>query len=439
MLAAALMVTTGLGAAPAFASGAVATGIGTSPSVAPPPPPAGVTFAPADPAAELAPARRASTADESRVASLRRALAGAAVAAHDAAGAIAPAEAHLRGARAAEAATQAALGKVRKAVSALAVDAFVSGGPAPAAGPVPAGGSGLAAASARAVFDQVASGLGGREARLSSAEAAASRAVGAAAGSLEVVRGAAARTGRRLSHLRVELSRAQRAADRATARVHLLELAAPAPGLDIPSVVLAAYRYAAARMAVLAPACHLSWPDIAALGRIESGQAQVAGTRLAANGDSYPPVLGPPLDGTGGNGAYPLPATVTWDGAGPWERAVGPLQFLPTTWQRVARHLPPLPPGVPADPNNVYAAALGAGIYLCDAAGPAGMASLAGIKAAYFSYNHSAGYVREALANAVHYGAHITPAPSLAPPAPPATGAAGAGAPPPGRRVTAPR
>jgi hypothetical protein len=236
-----------------------------------------------------------------------------------------------------------------------------------------------------------------------------------------------ARNSADLAEARLTLAERVSQAEQALSMLSLVHLTAPVSGLHVPSsleipgVVYDAYVNAAKEMGRYDPSCHLSWQDVAALGRIESDHARYANTSIAANGDTYPSILGPPLNGTGGNGSYRVPPGITWDGPGPWERAVGPMQFLPTTWLSILSLMPPLPSGVPADPNNVYAATLAAGTYLCLSAGPAGMGSRSGIMAAYYSYNHSASYVAEALANALAYGATITPAPTLAdlnPPAP---------------------
>ncbi|MGH9205547.1 MAG: hypothetical protein ACRD1G_03155, partial [Acidimicrobiales bacterium] len=124
-------------------------------------------------------------------------------------------------------------------------------------------------------------------------------------------------------------------------------------------------------------------------------------------GDTYPPILGPPLDGSGGNAALAQPAGLTYyDGPGPWEQAVGPMQFIPTSWATSA-----MVGGSDAspDPNNVFDAAMGAANYLCRAVGGQGLDTLGNLTAAYYSYNHSESYVSEALSNAVYYGASITP------------------------------
>lgn len=190
--------------------------------------------------------------------------------------------------------------------------------------------------------------------------------------------------------------------DAARARLRLLLLAAPVPSTGIPQVVQNAYLEAQSYLASSDPSCQLSWADLAAIGQIESGQARWDGTRLASNGETYPPILGPALNGKHGTAALASPSVPLFDGAGPYERAVGPMQLLPTTWLSVA---PSLPTGIPNDPNNVYSAAMAAGIYLCRAAGPAGMRSPAGLRRAYASYNHSRSYVRHAVSLARRFGA----------------------------------
>ncbi len=206
---------------------------------------------------------------------------------------------------------------------------------------------------------------------------------------------------------RAQLASAQSRLQSAQATLAVAQLAAPAPGTDIPQIVLQAYQHAADVTAMINPSCHLSWQDVAALGRIESGHAQHGSTRIAANGDTYPPILGPPLDGTSGNAALPLPPISYYDGPGPWEEAVGPMQFLPTSWASVA-----MSGGTDTtpDPNNVFDAALGAANYLCRAVGPGGrLDTAAGLQTAYFSYNHSASYVAEAMSNVNYYGATLIP------------------------------
>jgi len=76
------------------------------------------------------------------------------------------------------------------------------------------------------------------------------------------------------------------------------------PGLDLPSgplgipgVMLSAYQRAATLLATQIPNCHMDWPLLASIGRIESNHAR--GGQVQANGDTIHPILGPVLNGGG--------------------------------------------------------------------------------------------------------------------------------------------
>src|SRR4051812_29246736 len=79
------------------------------------------------------------------------------------------------------------------------------------------------------------------------------------------------------------------------------DLAAPlltTPGSRfIPPRVLAAYQAAARQMRDERPSCHMSWPLLAGIGRIESGHADKGA--VDAKGTTLTPILGPALDGQG--------------------------------------------------------------------------------------------------------------------------------------------
>lgn len=169
-------------------------------------------------------------------------------------------------------------------------------------------------------------------------------------------------------------------------------LANGSPGpLGIPGVVLLAYRQAQQIMATQRPGCHLPWWLLAGIGQVESGQAD--GGLVDAQGNTLTPILGPALDGA--NGTAVLRAS-----GGGWERAVGPMQFLPSTWSIW---------GDGGNPNNVYDAALAAGRYLC--AGGWNLSDPAQQAMAVFSYNHSDSYVQEVLTWAYAYAGGVNPLP----------------------------
>lgn len=188
-------------------------------------------------------------------------------------------------------------------------------------------------------------------------------------------------------------------------------LVLPAAGVaavDIPKPVLTAYLKAQAREAALEPGCHLSWPVLAGIGLIESGHAVQHGALTAGwDGVARPPILGPVLDGNG-TAAVADSDGGKLDGDRTWDRAVGPMQFLPSTWRTW---------GVDADgngtadPQNVQDAAAAAAGYLCN--GGADLRQPAALVAAVFSYNHSNDYVRAVLSAAQTY-AKTTPNPAVA-------------------------
>ncbi|WNI21163.1 lytic murein transglycosylase [Streptomyces sp. ITFR-16] len=157
----------------------------------------------------------------------------------------------------------------------------------------------------------------------------------------------------------------------------------------IPATVLAAYRKAQSALGRSDPGCRLPWQLLAAIGKVESGHA--AGGRVDAHGTTLSPILGPVLNGAGfanipdtDGGAY--------DGDKTYDRAVGPMQFIPSTWAHWGRD------GNGdgrSDPGNVYDAALAAGAYLC--AGPRDLSVRADLDRAILSYNHSDTYLRTVL------------------------------------------
>ncbi|MFG1648177.1 hypothetical protein ACGFMK_48480 [Amycolatopsis sp. NPDC049252] len=191
----------------------------------------------------------------------------------------------------------------------------------------------------------------------------------------------------------------------------------------VPETALAAYRNAEAALAASRPSCHLDWPLVAALGRVESNHGRFGGAVLATSGVSRPPIIGPRLDG----GAFALVRDTDGgrlDGDPGYDRAIGPLQFLPGTWRAVGAD--GNGDGI-ADPYNIFDAAVGAGVYLCS--GATDLADPASLHAAVRRYNHSDSYVAQVLSLAARYRAGVTvvtttttaPAPSTTNPPPTTT------------------
>jgi hypothetical protein len=199
----------------------------------------------------------------------------------------------------------------------------------------------------------------------------------------------------------------------------------------IPSTVLAAYRGAANNLAQSQPSCHLPVELLAAIGKVESGHAH--GGRLDATGTAVPPILGPVLNGTNGFAAIPDTDHGALDGDPVWDRAVGPMQFIPSTWRRWASDGDN---DGTADPQNVYDASLAAARYLC--ADGRDLSTGTGIQSAILSYNDSTAYLRLVSAWLTAYRGGITQVVDVITPATPTTGTPAVPAPTPAPATTTP-
>jgi len=168
----------------------------------------------------------------------------------------------------------------------------------------------------------------------------------------------------------------------------------PSSAWSVPDQLLAAYRKAVAGAPL---ACHLPVSLLAAIGQVESGS--LAGRSLDTAHRVVPPVLGPLLDGVS-FAAIPDTDGGRLDGNPRWDRAVGPMQFIPSTWAGS---------GVDgdgdgqADPQNVYDATASAAGYLC--AHGRDLALDSGLRSAILSYNHSDVYLADVLDWARRFGA----------------------------------
>jgi membrane-bound lytic murein transglycosylase B len=166
----------------------------------------------------------------------------------------------------------------------------------------------------------------------------------------------------------------------------------------IPVRAMLAYGSAALTIGTQRPGCHIAWNTLAAIGAVESAHGTHSGARLLASGTSVPAIRGPALNGNG-VGTIRDSDNGSWDGDRSWDRAVGPMQFIPGTWRRWGTD--GNGDGV-ADPNQIDDAALTAARYLC-ASGS--MAAGDGWRAAILSYNHSDAYVNNVAAMANRYAA----------------------------------
>ncbi|MFI8998292.1 lytic murein transglycosylase [Streptomyces sp. NPDC053542] len=189
----------------------------------------------------------------------------------------------------------------------------------------------------------------------------------------------------------------------------------------IPATVLAAYKEAEASLARSHPGCNLPWELLAAIGKVESGQAR--GGAVDENGTTLRPILGPQLNG---NGFARITDTDRGrlDNDTTHDRAVGPMQFIPATWARWGTDANG---DGASDPNNIYDAALSAGRYLCAAGRD--LSVQADMNRAILGYNHSEEYLRTVLSWYEYYrkGTHEVPDGTGVLPTGPRTGGSGTG------------
>ena len=167
-------------------------------------------------------------------------------------------------------------------------------------------------------------------------------------------------------------------------------------GTALPARVLLAYRNAAAALRQSDPGCHLSWSLVAGIGKVESGHA--FGGAVDRKGRTVGRILGPVLDGAGDFAAIPDTDGGRWDGDTTWDRAVGPMQFIPSSWAVWGRDGDG---NGSTDPSDVDDAALATASYLC--AGERDLTDEQDRRSAVFSYNHSWDYVDLVLAWADAY------------------------------------
>ena len=167
----------------------------------------------------------------------------------------------------------------------------------------------------------------------------------------------------------------------------------------IPARALQAYVAAAGAANESAPTCGIGWNTVAAVGFVESAHGTYGGGSLTTTGQASGPIVGPSLNGDG-FAAIPDTDAGALDGDARWDHAVGPMQFIPTTWQLAGRD------GNGdgnADPFNIDDAALTAASYLCARGGD--LTTARGWSDAIYAYNQSDSYVNHVRDRATAYAA----------------------------------
>ncbi|GLH95503.1 hypothetical protein Pa4123_07750 [Phytohabitans aurantiacus] len=169
--------------------------------------------------------------------------------------------------------------------------------------------------------------------------------------------------------------------------------------VDVPLVAMQAYGYAELVVAQTNPSCNLKWTTLAAIGKVESNHGRFNAT-LSTNGQSLPPILGPPLNGQGGTQRILDTDQGQLDGDPTYDKAVGPMQFIPTTWRQ---HAVDADNDQAKDPNDIDDAALAAGNYLCQ--GGRNLSDGQSWWNAILSYNDVRPYAQSVFDAANDYGA----------------------------------
>jgi membrane-bound lytic murein transglycosylase B len=162
----------------------------------------------------------------------------------------------------------------------------------------------------------------------------------------------------------------------------------PGSASDIPQAALSAYQRAEAVINKADKGCNLPWELVAAIGRVESDHGRFGGNALDERGVARPGIFGIALDGKNDTQRILDTDAGQYDDDTRFDRAVGPMQFIPSTWSVV---------GVDGDsdgtrdPQDIDDAALATAVYLCS--GDDDLSAEKGQRASVYRYNHSNAYV----------------------------------------------
>jgi membrane-bound lytic murein transglycosylase B len=170
-----------------------------------------------------------------------------------------------------------------------------------------------------------------------------------------------------------------------------------AASTGIPERAMRAYGGAAVYISEQNPGCKLGWNTLAGIGEMESHHGTIDGSSVGEDGLVTPPILGIALDGSETN-AIPDSDKGAIDGDAEWDRAVGPLQFIPDSWRNWGTD--GSGDGI-VDPQNFDDAVLATANYLCHAGGDLSIAD--NWRAAIAAYNDAVPYAQGVSDYAIRY------------------------------------
>ena len=162
----------------------------------------------------------------------------------------------------------------------------------------------------------------------------------------------------------------------------------PGSASGIPQAALSAYQRAESVINQADRSCNIPWELIAAIGRVESDHGRFGGNMLDDQGVARPGIYGIALNGKNNTQNISDTDGGQYDNDTRFDRAVGPMQFIPSTWSVV---------GVDGDsdgtrnPQDIDDAALATAVYLCS--GDDDLSVEKGQRASVYRYNHSNEYV----------------------------------------------
>ena len=166
----------------------------------------------------------------------------------------------------------------------------------------------------------------------------------------------------------------------------------------IPARAVEAYAKASVELSETMPECGIGWNTLAGIGATESRHGSHGDSELGDDGVVSPPIIGVALDGSGAVAEVRDTDGGRYDGDTEWDRAVGPMQFIPETWEYYAQD--GNGDGV-ADPHQIDDAALTAGVMLCQRGGD--LTTDEGWNDAVLAYNQSLSYVNVVADRAERY------------------------------------